>query len=368
MKIAVLSSHTPSLFWFRIDMMCSFLSAGYDVIAIGNESENDWGRKFSELGIHYRQINVSRNGTNPLHDLKTYKSIKKVLSEEQPQKVFTYQAKTNIYGCIAAKMLGIKDVYTLVAGTGSVFMSDDLKTKIISKILVIEYRIALKNSKRIFFQNCDDSDLFVRKKILKQDKVVYICGSGVNTERFIPTPLPKVPTFLNVSRLIKDKGVLEYLEACRIVKKQHPEYRCLLVGPFDTNPSAITKEELDSYIKDGVIEYFGEQSDIRPYMEQASIFVLPSYHEGTPKTVLEAMASGRAVITTDAPGCRETVLNGRNGFLVSVKNINELVEAMLKLAADFMLVERMGKQGRSIAEDKYAVSKVNEVIMKTMEL
>ena len=171
-----------------------------------------------------------------------------------------------------------------------------------------------------------------------------------------------------IARLIKDKGVIEYLEACREIKKQFPNCRCLLVGPFDTNPSAIQLEELQRYIEDNVVEYFGEQDDVRPYIEQSSVFVLPSYHEGTPKTVLEAMAMGRAIITTDAPGCRETVKDGENGYLIPVKDTQILVERMKFVIENPDKSAEMGQKGRQIVETKYDVDKVNQSILEIMDI
>ena len=368
MKILVLSSHTPSLFWFRKDMMLAFKQAGCEVVAVGNENIDSWEKKFSEIGIRYLRIDVQRNGTNPLSDLKTLKVIKSLLKKEAPDKIFCYQAKTVIYGCSAAHQLGITEVYPLIAGLGSVFLSHGLKASLLRKILVTEYKSALKHAKKVFFQNHDDSDMFVKNKILNQENITYINGSGVNVNQFVVTELPETPSFLNISRLIRDKGVREYLDACRIVKKEHPEYRCLLVGPFDSNPTAITKEELDEYINDGTIEYFGEQSDVKPYIAQASIFVLPSYHEGTPKTVLEAMACGRAVITTNAPGCKETVANNENGLLVEPKNHIMLADAMLELASNPEKVRQMGLKGRELAVNKFSVDIVNEKILNTMNI
>jgi len=366
MKVVVLSSHTPSLFWFRTDMMLAFIKAGCEVVAAGNEPEEAWAEKFADLGVKYRRIDVQRNGTNPLKDLKTLKSIHALLKEEKPDKIFCYQAKTVIYGCLAARMLKIRDVFPLIAGLGSVFLTNGLKASVVRQILVTEYRLALKYAKKVFFQNRDDSGVFIKHKIVSPSDIVYISGSGVNTEKFNVTELPEIPAFLNISRLIKDKGIREYLDACRIVKKEHPEYRCLLVGPYDSNPTAITEQELSEYINDGTVEYFGEQSDVKPYLAQASIYVLPSYHEGTPKTVLEAMACGRAVITTDAPGCRETVIGNANGILVEPKNHTILAQKMLELASDPELVHEMGKAGRKLAEEKFSVVKVNETILSTM--
>lgn len=192
-------------------------------------------------------------------------------------------------------------------------------------------------------------------------------GSGVNIERFNVQPLPEQTAFLCISRLIKDKGVYEYLKASKKVKEKYPFVRCMLVGPYDSNPSAIKPEELQPFIDKG-IEYYGEQEDVRPYLEQCSVFVLPSYREGTPKTVLEAMASGRAIITTDAPGCKETVKNGVNGILVAVKDVESLFAAMESLVQKPETVIRMGIEGRKMAETIFDVKLVNKTICEAMKM
>lgn len=368
MKVMVLSSFTTSLFWFRIDMMKSFLASGCQVIAVGDGSETEWAEKFGELGIRYRQIPVQRNGMNPLHDLKTLWALWRLLKEERPDKIFSYQAKTVIYGGIAARLLGIRDVYPLIAGVGSVFLGDGFKKKLVRAVLVAEYKLGMKKAPKVFFQNRDDLAVFTDHGILPESKAVMLHGSGVNIEKFTPTPLPETPGFLCISRLIRDKGVCEYLEAARELRKRHPEVRCVLVGPFDTNPSAIRPEELQPYVDDGSVVYVGEQKNVYPYLCDCTAYVLPSYHEGTPKTVLEAMASGRAVITTDAPGCRETVTDGVNGCLVPVKDVSAIVDAMEKIIAHPALTAEMAKAARRIAEEKYDVNKVNLRIRETMEI
>lgn len=367
-KIIVLSSHTPSIFWFRMDMMKSFASYGYEVVAVGNESEAEWSQRFSSEGIRYRQIEVSRNGTNPIKDLKTLKSIKKVFDEEKPDKVFSYQAKTVIYGGIAAALSKIDGVFPLIAGVGSVFLADGFKASLVRSVLKAEYKIGMKKAEKVFFQNPDDVDVFVNNGIIRRENVVMLHGSGVNLKKFTVMPQPEKTAFLCISRLIRDKGVYEYLEAARTVKEKYPEVRFLLVGPYDTNPSALKKEDVEPYVSDGIIEYFGEQTDVRPYIGQCSVFVLPSYREGTPKTVLEAMASGRAVITTDAPGCRETVRNGENGFLVPICDVGALAEKMIYLIENPAVSSDFGKCGRKMAEEIFDVDLVNNAICNTMKL
>lgn len=364
--VAVLSSHTPSLCWFRMEMMDEFVARGWKVYAIANEEETNWQKEFRAHQVEYRQVAVQRNGLNPWHDLKTYFTLKRLLREIRPDKIFCFQAKTVIYGCLAANALGIREVYPLIAGLGSVFLSNTLKAKIVRKILVAEYSRALRNCPAVFFQNPDDEEVFRTNQIIENQKTMRLPGSGVNLQKFCPEELPEQPAFLCISRLIRDKGVWEYLEACRILKRECPVVRCMLVGPFDTNPSALQPGDIQPYIDDGSIEFFGEQADVRPFLKQCSVYVLPSYREGTPKTVLEAMATGRAVITTDAPGCRETVQDARNGLLVPVKDVNALVEKMKFFVQHPDAIAQMGHCGREIAEKRFDVKLVNQEICRMM--
>ena len=368
MKILVLSVHTPSLFWFRMNMMQTFLENGHSVVAVGSEPEDAWAEKFEAKGIEYRQIPVSRNGMNPLEDLKTQRAMEMLFREIHPDKIFAYQAKAIVYGAVAAKKCGISEFYALVAGLGSIFRGSGLKNSLVRSVLTVQYKIACNFSRAVIFQNEDDRSEFVNRGIVNREKTRIIHGSGVDIHHFAEMPLPQSPGFLFVGRLIKDKGVREYLEACRIVKRECPDALCMLVGPFDSNPSALSSEELDEFTKDGTVAYYGEQQDVRPYLQKTSVYVLPSYHEGTPKSVLEAMAAGRAIVTTDAPGCRETVTNGVNGFLVEPKNANAVAEAMLRLANDPALCRTFGQNSRKIAVEKYDVDKVNTSIMEIMSI
>lgn len=364
----VLSSHTASLFWFRMDMMIDFRNSGYEVIAVGPGKGSEWRDQFKDYGIRYQQLHVERNGLNPGKDIRTFMELYRMIKEEKPNKIFAYQAKTVIYGCIAARANGIREVYSLIAGLGSIFRGTGLKNKIIKRIMKTEYRIACKYVRKAFFQNSNDRYEFVYNGLVEEGKTVLINGSGVNLQKFAPTPIPNEPTFLFIGRLIKDKGIAEYLEACKILKKNNSKIRCLLVGPYDSNPSALRPQELQPFIHDGIVEYYGEQKDVRPYISQCTTYVLPSYHEGTPKTVLEAMAMGRAIITSNAPGCRETVLDGINGYLVAVKDIEGLAKKMLYLAKNPDLNRKMGAYSLKLAVEKYDVKKVNQMIMHIMGL
>lgn len=368
MRIMVLSSYAPTLFFFREDMMTAMINNGHEVIAAAPESEEEWEDKFRKRNIKYVSIKgIERTSTNPVKDIIGFFSIFRAIIKEKPDKIFAYQAKTVIYGCIAGKFARVKEIYALMGGLGSVFRNKD-KKNFARNIMRIEYKVAFKCCNKVFFQNKDDYNEMRDIGLIKEEQVVMINGSGVNMAKFIEKPIPSDPVFLFIGRIIRDKGVVEYIKAAEIVKEKCPQARIQLVGYFDTNPTAIKQEEIQPYIDKGIIEYLGSTNDVRPFLEKCSFYVLPSYHEGTPKSVLEAMATGRPIITTDAPGCRETVIDGVNGFLIPVKNSGALAEKMIWMIENHNEVEKMGRESRRICEEKFDVNKVNEVILKTMKL
>jgi glycosyltransferase involved in cell wall biosynthesis len=351
-----------------MDMMKDFIKHGHSVIALGPEPEAEWKKQFFAENIIYKQFFVERNGINPFRDYKTYLDLKQFMKKERPDKVFAYQAKSLVYGSLAAKKNKNSEIYLLIGGLGSIFRGDGLKNRILKKIMKIEYKTACKASKVVFFQNNDDKNEFLNNGLIKKEKTVVINGSGVNLDKFQPEDLPDSPAFLFIGRLIKDKGVIEYLNACKLIKSEYPDTRCLLVGPFDSNPSALKPSDIQPFVDEQIVEYFGEQKDVRPYIKQCSTFVLPSYHEGTPKTVLEAMAMGRSIITSDAPGCRETVIDGYNGYLVETKNIEQIVEKMKNLIENSETLKIMSTNSLKIVKGKYDVNLINQSIMKYMQL
>lgn len=367
MKVAIVTAATNTIRRFRLEMAEEFVRRGCEVLVLGDEPEKKWDEFFSGKGMQYLSYPVSRNGTNPVQDLRTQKALQNIFENEMPDKVFTYQAKPNIYGNLAAQRAGIPEMYALVAGLGSVFRSNDFKSRAIGCVVSWEYRLALRHVKKVFFQNRDDVAEFIRRGITTEDKVVMLHGSGVNTEAFAQVPLPETPTFVLVGRLVRGKGVFEYLEAARIVRKEIPEARFLLVGPFDTNPTSLTPEDLAPYEEDGTVQYLGELEDVRPALTRASAFCLPSYYgEGTPKSALEAMSMGRPVVMADAVGSREVVVRGANGILVPPRDAVALAAALMLLAKDPSLTAQMGAESRRLAEELFDVRKVNDVICETM--
>lgn len=369
MKIMFITAATFTIPWFREDMLKEFVCRADEVVVLGNEPLEKWDEYFAAMNVRYIPYHISRNGLSPAEDVKTYRELCRLVKQEKPDKVLTNFVKANVYGCIAAHKVGLKDIFVMMGGLGSVFHGDDTKSKLARRFVVAEYKASLKYAKKIFFQNDEDSDLLVSLGLVQRNQVVRINGSGVNTEHFALKPLPEKPSFVFIGRLVRGKGVMEYLEAARMVKKDYPEVEFDLVGPYDTNPSALQPSDIQPYIDDGTVVYHGEQKDVRPYLEAASVFVLPSYYgEGTPKSALEAMAVGRPLIVADSVGCREVVEDNVNGFLVKPKSASSLAKAMECVVNCACDLAGMAKNSRRKAESAFNVRVINNIICEAMGL
>lgn len=378
MKFLMISSFLPSVLNFRGKLLEAIHAQGYEIHIMAPEfaSFPEEQQKLQALGYHLHEIPMQRTGTNPLADLKLLKHIYRQIRQIQPDYVLSYTIKPVIYGTLAAWLAKVPHRFALITGLGYAFQNvESGKRSLFQKLVHGLYSQALKRSDKVFFQNPDDLKLFQDMHLLDANKpTVVVNGSGVNVQDFDVMPLPKddagvvKASFLLIARLLGDKGVREYAESARIIKAQYPESEFHLVGWIDDNPSAISQAELDKWIADSRLKYWGKLSDVRPAIAASSVYVLPSYREGTPRTVLEAMAMGRAIITTDAPGCRETVSHGVNGYLVGVKSVDDLVQCMQYFIEDPKLIEYMGQRSREIALNKYDVHQVNKHMMAEMDI
>jgi glycosyltransferase involved in cell wall biosynthesis len=368
-KILVCAGVPRSLLNFRRELIAKMVARGHEVIAAAPSSPKNIVEELASMGVSFRGIPLNRAGLNPLRDLHTLSAIRQLYAEERPDVVLAYTAKPVIYSGLAARR-GKPAVHAMITGLGYGFGSGSLRQRMVGLAMQELYRASLRRCAGVFFQNPDDCELFRKRRLLPRSlKAQMINGSGVNLSWYAPAPLPSEPTFLLVARLLVEKGVRQYAEAAAKVRAKYPGTRFLLVGDLDPNPASIHAKELDSWQTSGAIEYLGRLEDVRPAYEQASVYVLPSfYREGTPRSVLEAMAMGRPVVTTDAPGCRETVVDGLNGFLVPVKNAQALAEAMEKFIKNPALIPGMGQESLRMAREKYDVHKVNKVILKAMGL
>lgn len=373
-KIVVIASYAPSLTNFRLELLKRMVEAGHVVHAFAPEDDRAVKVDLAAIGVNFEQMPMSRAGMNPFEDLRTLAFLLRRLRRISPDVVVPYTMKPIIYGGIAARMLGIPKRCFLITGLGHVFSdagATSAKGRFVRAVSVALYRIALSGADAVFSYNDADMGDIERYRLLGTGKNAQLVpGSGVDLDhfRFEPVP-PGKPSFLLIARLLKDKGILDYVEAARIVKRRYPDAEFRLLGPFDPNPKAISRDAIRRWGEEGLIRYLGETRDVRPFVRDCSVFVLPSfYREGVPRSILEALATGRPIITTDLPGCRETVEQGGNGFRVPPRDPASLAEAMMNFLADHDLASRMGARSRALAELKFDVHAVNRVLLGGMRL
>ena len=359
MKILIVSPKNKTVFNFRGDLIREMIALGHDVTVVG--PNRDYVEDVLALGIsEFIETKMVKDNTSITGDLAYLKMLIRVMKEKKPDLVFGYTIKPVIYGSMAAKIAGVKKIYAMVTGLGRVYASGGLKARAVRLITKMLYKRAFKACNKVIFQNGDDIQELVRQGYLPLEKTVQVSGSGVNMDRFARTELPEQPVFLMVSRIIREKGVMEYCEAARAVRAEYPEARCILLGGVDSSIGALKPEEVQPYIDDGSIEFPGEVKDPVSFYHDSAVFVLPSYYrEGLPRTLLEAMSCGRAIITTDWPGCREPVADEVNGFMVPVKDAAALTDRMKRLAADRELRERMGAAAYETCKQRFEVSIIN---------
>lgn len=370
MKIVIIGNFAPHIVNFRKSLILE-LRKYAEVFVLAPFENEKTSSEIRSLGVEYREFFLNPRGMNPLHDLLTGRNLVKILKDISPDIVFSYTIKPIIWGSIAARQSNIKNIYAMVTGVGYAFMdANTIKSKIAKKVATFLYRKALKYNEGIFFQNEDDFKLFKEKRVVSnKSNSIVINGSGVDLDYYkLSSPYIFPIRFLMIARLLKDKGLMEYLTAAKLIRAKHPDVEFHLVGYRDQNPSCISESELNDLMKDEDIIFHGKVSDVRPLIENSSVFVLPSYREGTSRSVLEAMSMGKPIITSDAPGCKETVIDGYNGFLVPIKNVNALVNSMLEFVFSTENIVKMGLNSRKLAEEKYDVKKVNQKILTTMNL
>ncbi|MDO5674082.1 MAG: glycosyltransferase family 4 protein [bacterium] len=368
MRFLLIASFPDSLLHFRGHLIEALIAAGQrvHVAAPALPSSSPIRSKLEAKGVQVHEVPLQRTGMNPIADLRFFLHLIRLMRRIRPQRVLAYTIKPVVYGMLAARFACVPGRFALITGLGYAFQGE--KTRRFFQALVqCLYSLALRCAHKVFFQNPDDEALF-RKLGLIPDEVFsrVVNGSGIDLTFYTVVPLPAGEQFLLIARLLGDKGIREYAEAARRIRLRHSEVEFHLVGWLDENPDAIQRHELDEWVKAGTIIFHGRLTDVRPVLAPCSVYVLPSYREGTPRTVLEAMAMGRAIITTDAPGCRETVIDGKNGFLVPVRSVDALEAAMQRFIDDPTLVEGMGMHSRVMAEEKYDVHKVNAIMLREM--
>ncbi|MCX5576723.1 glycosyltransferase family 4 protein [Kaistia terrae] len=365
-RVAILASSPQSLITFRGNLISALSTRGLDVIATAPLMDNKVIDGLSFLGARAIGLNLSRTGFNPFADLQALMQYRQMFLDNEVDVVIPYTIKPVIWGTLAARRTGVIRVVPMITGLGYPFSNGYEPRRLIARFFAcVLYRLAFSRANVVLFQNPDDMALFRKWRILPgKMPAAVINGSGVDLVEFSPVPMPIRPGFLMIARLLRDKGVHELAAAAKLLKAQYPDIAVRLVGSLDESPNGIRQSELEDITGCGV-EYLGRLDDVRPAIAENSVYVLPSYYrEGTPRSTLEAMAMGRAVVTTDAPGCRETVVEGVNGFLVPPRDAVALAAAMEKFIRDPGLAARMGSESRRIAEEKYDVNLVNAEIMR----
>lgn len=385
-RALIIGGFTPSLVNFRASLLQALVAEGVDLTAAAAEEQNAVTQRLKAWRVSFEPLPLARAGLNPLRDRSYFQALKRLLDRSRPELILAYTHKPVIYTALAVGAAQPRPrMFPLITGLGYAFIGQGLKAVLARWALCFLYRRASRNFTGVIFQNGDDLAVFRRLRLIQPETPVCIVrGSGIDLAEF-PTQLLELKKpiyrtkFLLIARLLGDKGIREYVDAAQIIKAQYPNAEFHLVGPTDPNPAAIPLAEVKDWQREGVITYHGAQTDVRPFLSDCTVYVLPSYREGTPRTVLEAMATGRAVVTTDAPGCRETIFDagptdvegirtGENGMMVPVKSVDALAGAMLRLIENSEMIVEMGRAGRRLAEQHYDVHKVNQQMLEFMGL
>lgn len=353
-EVLLAANSSWNLVNFRGAVIAGLKDAGYAVSAAVPDDEA--ASALRAMGVVVHHVPVDSKGLSPLRDARLMADYYRLLRRVKPVALLTFTPKPNIYGSMAAALAGIPAVNT-VTGLGTTFLSGRALQGLASML----YRVGLRRSKRIFFHNPDDRDLFVERGLVRREQAAVVPGSGVDLDRFSPASdlaADRPLTFLFIGRLLKDKGALEFAEAAAIVARDRPA-RFRMLGPVEDHPKAVSQDLLRPHVESGTVELLGEAGDVRPFIADADCVVLPSYREGLPRVLLEAAAMGVPAIATDVPGCRHVVDHGVTGFLCEARSAISLAEAM-KAIADLSPEERaaMGARAREKAERDYSQERV----------
>lgn len=373
-KIVFITTVASSIYGFRQPLIVELLKQGHHVYAFISEYTQPELEKIQAMGVIAIPYQLNRGGLNPFSDiLATYKLAKK-LEKIQPDLVLSYFAKPVIFGTFAAKIAGVSKIFAMLEGLGYTFTEQpeglSRKAKIIRRIQVALYRLSLPLANKVIFLNPDDPKDLLEQYHIKVKQVEILGGIGLDLSEYPYSPVyvSENIRFLFIGRLLKEKGIHEFIAAAKQVRHRFPNTIFTVLGAIDeVNPGALSQQELYTYIQSGLIEYPGQVSNVVEWIMNSQVFVLPSYYrEGVPRSTQEAMAIGRPVITTDVPGCRETVIDGVNGFLIPVWNSEKLAERMIYFIENSQEIGRMGNESYRIAQQKFDVSKVNQRLIQIL--
>lgn len=357
-KILIVSGAASSMVRFRSAFLAALIANGHDVVAVVPTDEPDWVERLKASGVTVIPYAMNRTGVNPFADLLVLFRLREIIRRERPDRILAYSHKPVLYGLAVS---GGRPFFGILTGLGYVFTGNGWKQRLIRIVFRCVYPPLLRRASALLFLNADDAEVFARGGLSCLGlNVGIIPGEGVDPVRFPATPPPAAPVrFLMLARLLRDKGVREYAAAARRVKALYPEIEFHLAGGADSNPTAIPVAEVKGWEREGILTYHGEVTDVRPLIAETSVYVLPSYREGMPVSVMEAMSMGRPIIVTDVPGCRAAVRDGDNGLLVPPADASALAEAMLRLIDRPDERLRMGARSRQRIESEFSQRTVN---------
>ncbi|QDP20442.1 glycosyltransferase family 4 protein [Sphingomonas xanthus] len=371
MKILLVAGEARSLLNFREPLIKEFQARGYKVTAAAPElSSSDVVADLIKLGVVCRDIPLSRTTFNPIADLRTLFALFRLFKREGPEAVVAYTAKPVIWGMLAARLARIRHRCALVTGLGFSFIGGHgIKQKVARALVQKLYAIALQSPSRVVFQNRDDREFFETLQIIPVGAAKIVAGSGVDLQRFKSTaPQTQPIRFLMIARLLRNKGIYEYINAARLIKRLEPQVEFHLVGPLERNPDSVSEAVVRRAVSENVVFWHGGQADVRPFIQNCSVVVLPSYREGVPRSLLEGMAMGRPIITTDVPGCKETVRHGQNGYIVPVRDSKALSEAFLKFIRQPGRIATMGAFSLKLVRQEFEAVQVSRQTADAFEL
>ncbi|MBQ3504695.1 MAG: glycosyltransferase family 4 protein [Oscillospiraceae bacterium] len=360
MNCCLIVNKSESVLNFRLGLIRKLQENGHRVSVIASDDERK--SDIAKLNISFYCVTHDNRGLNPFSIARYLKKIYQIVKKEAPDLVFTFQLKPNTFGVFGAKAAGVDRIYSMVEGAGDVFIKQTLPWKLIRTIACVLYRYAFRNSGKVFFLNQEDKTEFVSRRLVAEEKAMVIPGIGVDLERFAYKPVRNLRSFLMIARLHREKGVFEYCECARIVRKKYPDARFNFLGP----EREIKIADIQEYIDDGSIDYLGTVHDVRPYLEECTCMVLPSYREGMPMSIMEAEAVGRGIITCDNVGCRDTVLEGYNGFLVPHRDVDALAEKCIYIIEHPEEVIRLGENSRRFAQEHFDQNMINQILMNEL--
>jgi glycosyltransferase involved in cell wall biosynthesis len=368
-RILVVGSFSHSLVNFRGPLFRCLRERGHQVLAAAPNDEHagEVREALGAMGIVLHTVPIARGSTNPVGDMTVLRALRRLIRKQRPTVVIAYTAKPVIYAGLAVRREAGIRFFPMITGLGYAFTEGrGLKRRVIRGVVRRLYRKGLAAAEIVIFQNPDDQTLFHELGVVPAHvRTERVCGSGVDRTAFPMAPLPDEPVFLMMARLVAYKGVREYIEAARWVRERYPRARFLLAGGLDPNPVGIGKAEVDAWAAEEAIEYLGWVMPVQPVLAQCRYFVLPSYREGVPRSVLEAMSTGRPVITTDAPGCRETVEHRVNGLLVPPGDSEALAAAMFEmLRRSDDEVRSMAEAGLQMVRNRFDVRRVNAHLLR----